>query len=190
MQLKHLLTGLILYFLIPLWLAAGFGDWLCHRRTDISRTGGVKESLIHLLMLTEIGVPLLAGLFLEINALVIALMILGFLAHEATVLWDLNYAVNRRFISPAEQHMHSFQEIIPLMGLAAVALLHWDQFLALVGIDGGGRYTLEWKHYPLPPGYLIMILSLTAVFVIVPFMEEFWRCYRRYDGALTPPMKR
>jgi hypothetical protein len=189
MPLHDLLTGLILYFLIPLWLAAGFGDWLCHRRSNISQTAGLKESLLHLLMLAEIGVPMLAGLFLEINSLVIALMIAGFLAHEATVLWDLNYTIGRRYIGPAEQHMHSFQEIIPLMALCAVVLLHWDQFIALAGVGGKGRYILEWKHHPLPADYLAAILSLTALFVILPFMEEVWRCYRRHGGMPAPPAK-
>jgi hypothetical protein len=35
-------------------------------------------------------VPLLAGMFLEINALVIATMIVAFLVHDATALWDVN----------------------------------------------------------------------------------------------------
>jgi hypothetical protein len=184
MALNELLTGFVLFFLIPLWLAAGFGDWLCHRRSGISRTAGVKESALHLLMIGEIGLPILAGLFLEINALVLALMAGAFLLHEATVYWDLRYAAPRRVISPVEQLIHSFQELIPLMALSAVALLHWDQFAALLGHDGGagrGRYLLEWKRNPLPAAYLAVVLAATAVCVAIPFLEEFWRCLR--DGA-------
>jgi hypothetical protein len=64
-----------MYFLLPLWLAAGFADWLCHRATHIEATTGAKESLIHLLMFAEVSVPLLAAIFLEVNALVIGLAI-------------------------------------------------------------------------------------------------------------------
>lgn len=71
----------LLYFIVPLWLAAGFADWLCHRKTKIEKTTGAKETLIHLLMLGEMGVPVLAGLFLEINAAVLALMIGAFFVH-------------------------------------------------------------------------------------------------------------
>lgn len=108
---------ILLYFLMPLWLAAGIADWFCHRASHIETTTGVKESLIHLLMFAEVGIALLAGLFLEINAGVILLMIVVFLLHEATALWDVSYAVTARRVSPLEQHIHSFLELIPLMAI-------------------------------------------------------------------------
>jgi hypothetical protein len=49
----------LMYFVLPLWLAAGFADWLCHRASH-SETTGAKESLIHLLMFAEMGAPPLA----------------------------------------------------------------------------------------------------------------------------------
>jgi hypothetical protein len=49
---------ILMYFLLPIWLAAGFADWLCHRASHIEFTTGAKESLIHLLMFVELGVPL------------------------------------------------------------------------------------------------------------------------------------
>src|SRR4051794_12955357 len=79
---------LLLYFIMPVWFLAGFADYLCHRATDIAHTTGPKESLFHLFMFGEIAIPLLMCLFLEINALVFAVMIVAFLAHEATALWD------------------------------------------------------------------------------------------------------
>jgi hypothetical protein len=59
--------SVLLYFILPLWPAAGFADWLCHHASQIESTSGAKESLIHLLMFAEVGVALLAGLFLQIN---------------------------------------------------------------------------------------------------------------------------
>lgn len=106
MPLPDLLLSAILYFFIPLWLLARFGDWLFHRLTHISATSGIQESLLHLL---------LAGLFLEINALILGIMLLSLLVHEATVLWDLRYTSGKRRILPGEQMIHSFQELIPLM---------------------------------------------------------------------------
>ncbi|RTL72881.1 MAG: diguanylate cyclase, partial [Hyphomicrobiales bacterium] len=66
---------ILMYFVLPVWLVAGFADWLCHRATHIESTTGAKESLIHLLMFGEVGIPLLAAMFLEINALIIGVMI-------------------------------------------------------------------------------------------------------------------
>lgn len=178
MPLQDLILHAILYVFIPLWLLAGFGDWLFHRITRISETAGIKESLLHMLMIAEVGLPMLAGLFLEINALVLCIMIVGLIAHECTVLWDLRYAIDKRRISPGEQIVHSFQELIPFMLLTLVVFLHWDQFRALVTMNGAADFDLEWKHNPLPPAYVITLLASTGLLVILPFTEELWRCYR------------
>src|SRR5207237_7699708 len=120
------------------------------RATDIAHTAGPKESLLHLLMFAEIAVPLLMCLFFEIDALVFAVMIAGFLAHEATALWDVSYAIEHRYVSPIEQHVHSFLEMIPLMAGRFIAVLHWPQFIALFGIGGEApRFEVNWKGEPL-----------------------------------------
>lgn len=80
----------LLYHIVPLWLASGVADWACHRATNIERTTGAKESLMHLLMLAEASVPVIAALFLEITTPVAALMVLSFVLHEATALWDVS----------------------------------------------------------------------------------------------------
>src|SRR3954452_9774861 len=85
--------ALLLYFNLPVWFLAGFADYLCHRATDIEHNAGPKESLIHLLMFGEFAVPILMCLFFDINALVFAVMIASFIAHEATALWDVSYAI-------------------------------------------------------------------------------------------------
>jgi hypothetical protein len=59
--------NLLLYFVVPLWTAAGAADWLCHRRGRIEETSGIAESLLHLLMLAEVGVPVVAAILCEIR---------------------------------------------------------------------------------------------------------------------------
>src|SRR5215217_7633965 len=113
MQPAEVAQSMLMYFVLPLWLLAGFADYLCHRASDIEHTSGAKESLLHLLLFAEMGVPVLAAIFLEINAV----MIVCFLLHEATSLWDVSYAAKLRNITPIEQHVHSFLEMLPLMGL-------------------------------------------------------------------------
>src|SRR5205085_702567 len=115
-----------------------------HRAADIEHNAGPKESLIHLLMFGEFAVPILMCLFFDINALVFAVMITSFIAHEATALWDVSYAIERRYVSPIEQHVHSFLEMVPLMAGIVVAVQHWGQFLALFGLGSdSARFTLE-----------------------------------------------
>ncbi|GIZ52751.1 diguanylate cyclase [Noviherbaspirillum aridicola] len=186
MSAHVLITNAILYVFIPLWLLAGFGDWLFHRRTGISHNAGLKEAVLHQLMLAEVGLPLLAGLFLEINALLLALMIAGFLLHEATVLWDLRYASSRRTIAPGEQIVHSYQELLPLILLTLVAVLHWDQFRALLTLSGEARFVFEWKRDPLPAAYVWTVIVAGVLLIGIPYTEELWRCWRDRHGV--PPL--
>jgi hypothetical protein len=179
---------ILLYFILPLWFAAGFADWLCHRAARIESTAGAKESLIHLLMFGEMAVPLLAALFLEINALIIVLMIIAFVAHEATALWDVSYAVTRRAVSPFEQHVHSFLEMLPLMAAAFVTVLHWPQFLAIFGLGPEpARFDLTWKPAPLPIAYIATVLAAALLLEALPYLEELRRGLRAAGGRLVPP---
>src|SRR4029453_16909971 len=61
-------------------------------------------------------------------------MIICFFLHEATALWDVSYASATREVTPIEQHVHSFLEMMPLMGFVLIAILNWEQFLALFGL--------------------------------------------------------
>ena len=167
---------LLLYFVLPVWLLAGFADWLCHRATNIETTTGLKETYIHILMFLEMGLPLLAALFLEINALVIAFMIVLFFCHEATALWDVSYAVTARRVSPIEQHVHSFLEMVPLMALLLVISRHWPQFLALFGFgEEPAQFALKKRTDPLPGNYIVAVLTGIFVLELLPYLEEYWR---------------
>ncbi|WP_433469725.1 hypothetical protein [Spirillospora sp. CA-128828] len=42
-------------------------------------------------------------------------------------------AEQRRRVTPVEQHIHSFLEVVPLMATGFLATLHWDQARALAG---------------------------------------------------------
>ncbi|TGQ17864.1 MULTISPECIES: diguanylate cyclase [unclassified Mesorhizobium] len=182
---------ILMYFVLPVWLIAGFADWLCHRATHIESTTGAKESLIHLLMFAEVGIPLLAAMFLEVNALVIAVMIVTFFVHEATAMWDVRYATTARTVSPIEQHVHSFLEMIPLMGLVIVVALHWGQFLALFGAGTErARFDLTWKQEQLPVAYVAIVMVVIALFELLPYVEEFLRGLRANSGRLVPAKAR
>lgn len=167
---------LLLYLVLPVWLIAGFADWLCHRATNIETTTGLKETYIHILMFLEMGLPLLSALFLDVNALVIGFMIVLFFCHEATALWDVSYAVTAREVKPVEQHVHSFLEMVPLMALLLVISRHWSQFQALFGFGSEpARYELILRSDPLPTGYIIFVLSAIFLLEILPYFEEYQR---------------
>ncbi|MFY3138274.1 diguanylate cyclase [Achromobacter xylosoxidans] len=173
------LFAILWYLILPLWLLAGFADWLCHRASHIAQTAGPKESVLHLLMFGEIGVGLLGCLFLEINALVFVLMIVIFFLHEATALWDVSYAVQHRRVSPLEQHVHSFLEILPLAAGLIVAARHWDAFLSVFGL---GAAPADWRLRPslptAPAGHVAALLLASVCLALAPYAQEWWRAWR------------
>src|SRR5437868_12676114 len=88
----------LVYVILPMWVLAGFGDYLCHRATDIEHANGLKESALHWLMLGEVAVPLLAAVFLKVNALMMVVMMVFLIAHEITGYVDLKLAIRTRHV--------------------------------------------------------------------------------------------
>jgi len=178
---------ILMYFIIPIWFLAGIVDWYCHKRSNISGTSGAKESLIHLLMFAEVGIPLFMVLIFEVNSLIIAISILLFFVHEATAMWDISYAVTKRRVGPIEQHVHSFLEMIPLLALVLVVGRHWPHFTALFGIgDIPADFALQLKEDPLPTWYLVTVLLIALALEFVPYMEELMRGLKdkNQDGSV------
>jgi hypothetical protein len=172
--------GILLYAVPPIWIAAGAADWLCHRRSRIEHTSGTPESLMHLLMLAELGVPTLCCMFLEITPPVLALSFAAFFVHQGTALWDLEFAAHQREISPVEQQVHSFLELMPLMTIALLTTLHWPEFRALA--PGHARHSallaVRPREKPLPAGYVLGLLGAITLLNGLPYLEEVLRCWR------------
>ena len=177
MGADEVLRGILMYFVLPLWLAAGFADYLCHRAAHIEKTSGWKESILHLLQFGEMAVPVLAALLFEITSAVILVMIVFLILHEATAIWDVRYASAMREISPTEQHIHSVLEMLPLTGMLLVIALHWSAFTALFGF-GTPAFSFTLKQHPLPVPYIVTMLVLTALLEILPYVEELIRGLR------------
>jgi hypothetical protein len=175
----------ITYAMLPCWGLAGALDWLWHRQTKIESTSGTEESVMHLLMMAEAGLPIMMGLFMEVNAGVFAGMIGGLLLHQLTVIWDVKYTAPRRLIPVREQHTHVFMETIPFDIAAVLACLHWEQFLALFGAGPEKpRFALRLKQPPVPLSHAAAILAGMALFVGAPHVEELWRCWKAEQEGL------
>jgi hypothetical protein len=162
---------------IPLWIAAGLADWWCHRRTRIESTSGLPENLFHWLLAAEGGIAILAAALLEIDAATLLVVFAMFLAHEATTYLELAYTVPRRDVRPLEQMIHSFMELLPLVILALLAAMNWEQVRALLGA-GTPDFGLRTKEQPWPAGYLVAAAAAVFLFNLLPMAEETLRCLR------------
>lgn len=177
MPLQH---ALVLYFVVPLWLVAGLADWACHRASHIEETSGARESALHLVLLAEMGLPLLAAIYLEVNTLILGLLAAGFIAHELTTYADLRLASARRSIPVPEQMVHSVLEMLPLMTLLLLASTHWQAWLALFGLgDESPGLRLAWSPYAPSVEYSIALAAAVCALAVGPYMEELFRSRRR-----------
>jgi hypothetical protein len=137
-------------------------------------------------MMTEAGVPLILGLFAEINAGVLILTTGGLALHQATAVWDVAYAESRREVTPTEQHVHGLLEQAPVMATAFLVTLHWDQARALLpAVKQRPRFRLQSKRRPLKPTTQMAVLAMMATLGIIPYVEEVLRC-RKVERASHP----
>jgi hypothetical protein len=169
----------LVWVVLPLWVVCGFLDYLCHRATGIEFATGMRESIIHWLMLIEVTVPLTLAVFFRINALVLAVMLTCLAAHEVSGYLDLKLAMATRRVSILEHQIHSALEILPLTAILLVMILHWPQTEALLGLGPehaewflGAKQAPRWVEL-LPPFAGFLVLAL------IPYSEEFVRGWRQ-----------
>ena len=140
-----------------------------------------------ILLIGETGIAVLAAMWFEINALILALCILAFLAHEITSSLDIHYASHRRLITAGEQRIHDFLTAIPFAVLLIVCVINPGQFAALFGAGSEtADFTLRFKAQPLPTWYLAAWLALSPINGLL-YLEEFIRCVRARRHAPSAP---
>jgi hypothetical protein len=142
---------------------------------------------LHILQAVQIGIALIAGLLLDINALALLVMLLCVLAHTLTALWDAQYTAPRRYISPFEQHVHSHLEYIPIVAVSLVTLLYWNRFTTLFSNSSEpASFSLRLKSEPLETRYLIIVLVALLVQGAL-LVEEVLRSRRTFGRAAVGP---
>jgi hypothetical protein len=180
--------ALLAYVLLPAWTIPGILDWYWHRETKIERNAGAHESVMHLLMEIEAGAGVMMALFCEIEAGVIAAMLAAALLHEATVVWDVGYALPRRPIKQREQHTHSFLEAFPFTTTALAALINPRQARALLGIGPEKpRLRLRPRRPPLSITATLAIVVMSGLAGFLPHVEELVRCLRAKPTLAPQP---
>src|ERR1044071_4523571 len=168
----------LMYFVLPLWLRRD-SRTIFVTAPAISRRPADRKSRRCICYSHRDGHPdasrdLSRHQFIDHPTGIICLVL-----HEATAIWDVHYAYNTREVTPTEQHVHSFLEMPPLMGLTIIVILHWGQFLALFGF-GAERadFTVRLKQPPLPWVYVTVMLTLVLLFEVLPYLEELARTLR------------
>lgn len=181
MSTDSLLVYTLLYGIVPAWLLVGLADWWCHRRARIEDNAGVRESLLHIIQLATVGLPLLAMLFLQVNAAIMLLMLAGLVLHSIAAAIDISYADATRRITPTEQNVHAALGSLPVAATFIVIVLHWREFRALWSADPAS-FALVLKQPSLPAGYLAAVIAGVILLGVLPYGEELLRTLRSRRG--------
>jgi len=172
-------TVLLGFVVIPVWMGMGVADYFCHRASDIAHTSGVRESLMHLVQFTLVGIPLTLALFLRVDAGLLLVMLIFIVLHHAVAYIDVRYANATRLVRPVEQMVHSFLEMMPITAFLLVSIITFEQLEALFGIgEAHAEFALRLRQLPLPTWYIAAVLLGAFLFNLVPYLEEFLRCLR------------
>ena len=174
-----LVLNVILYVLLPLLGIAGMLDWWCHRNTEIEKTSGLKEAYIHCLMGVQICIPLVLSLLFEVNVLIMLLCFAALIAHEVVAHYDVHFATGKREISIWEVHAHNYLATLPFFLILLIIVRKWEVFLDMATLNWDGGFGIEWRKEPLGSSgnYATFYMVLMGIFVVFPYMQEWWRCY-------------
>jgi hypothetical protein len=75
--------------------------------------------------------------------------------------------------------------MLPLMGLTLIAILNWQQFLALFGLGTEhADFGISLRTGEPPWSYVLTMLSLVLIFELLPYLEELARGIRASRRAL------
>lgn len=154
-----------LYLGYLVWLFAGLGDFLCHRRTDLSHTSGLTESALHLLQLATIGAGVVLMLAFELTPTLASLLLAIIVMHAVVGYLDTRSAYGLRVLSPIEQHLHSILDMAPSISLASAWLLFADP------IGTGLRLREPAVGVALWAAAIIPALALCVVPALMEFRE-------------------
>jgi hypothetical protein len=174
--MRNGLAALLIWGIYPAWLLAGAGDYLCHRKTDIERTSGTTESWLHVTQFVCLAVAFACAVLLQTSTAVYVVLVALVVAHSLLSYIDVRYTDGRRRISPIEQSIHGFMDVLPLVAVAVLGVQQWQEIRA-----GSMTFAL----HPSMSLERVLLLSSFAVLAGLPVLEELLRTLRSSAVPLT-----
>jgi hypothetical protein len=160
----------LVWVLYPAWLVAGAGDYLCHRRTHIEETSGTPESWLHVAQFFLLFVALLFAVAFRPTVTTLVFVVLLTVLHSVISYVDVSYTIQHRYISPIEQLVHSFLDVIPLVAAALIVVLYWN-----IARENVTQPVMEFVS---PSIGAAALLGSFVVLAGLPIAEELWRTHR------------
>ncbi len=178
MKLHALTIDLLVYVLYPLWLIAGAIDYLCHRRTDIAITSGVTETWFHVAQFVTIAVIFFGAVLLQPTLAMIALLGVAAVLHLVLSYVDVTYTQSKRYISPLEQHVHGFLDVLPIIAVCLLAMLGLSEPQQTMGFAT--------RTHEMSARDLALLIGSFVVLAGTPVIEEHLRAVARASRSRAP----
>jgi hypothetical protein len=166
LKLPALTIDLLVYVLYPLWLVAGAIDYWCHRRTNIALTSGITETWLHIAQFITIAIIFFGAVLLRPTLPMIALLGTSVVLHLVLSYIDVAYTAPKRYISPLEQHVHGFLDVLPIVAVCLLAILGLSESQITTGFAA--------RSYS-STGELALLLGSFVVLAGIPVIEEHLR---------------
>ena len=122
----------------------------------------------HALQFGSLLTFLSALLLLDSGAASLAIAGSAVIAHTVLAFIDVSYTEGRRHISPLEQSVHGYLEVLPLIAFAVTAILFYTQSQQAAILVN-------------PRGSVILLVSY-VVLAGLPIAEELWRTARQREA--------
>ena len=76
-------------------------------------------------------------------------------------------------------HAHNYLATLPFFLILLIIVRKWEVFLDTVTLNWGGGFTIQWREEPLGASgnYAVTYMVVMAIFVVFPYVQEWWRCY-------------
>jgi hypothetical protein len=117
-------------------------------------------------------------------------MIVALVFHVWIAHCDVHYARGMRDISLLEIHVHSFLETLPFFTVALLICINWNAFVDLITLNWAGNISFIFKPDTVSTHYVAGYVALLLFADVLPYLEEFIRCYRKLaQSKLTPHPK-
>jgi magnesium-transporting ATPase (P-type) len=171
LKLYALTIDLLVYVLYPLWLVAGATDYWCHRRTKIALTSGAIETWLHIAQFVTIAIVFFGAVFLEPTLASIALLGTMVVLHLVLSYIDVAYTLPKRHISPLEQHVHGFLDVLPLVAVCLLAILGLSEPQSTTGF--------AMRSHDQATGKVAVLIGSFIVLAGIPVIEEHLRTIAR-----------
>jgi hypothetical protein len=98
-------------------------------------------------------------------------MAVAVILHSAVALVDVTYTTPRRYISPLEQWVHGYMDVLPLVALVLLIALNWR-------VIATGEFGFGLRRSILHGSHATLLLGSYVVLAATPVLEEFVRCQR------------